>query len=358
VDVSDCDIKDNKATNGAGVYIHNTDVSIDNSTVSGNTATTSGGGIFIGGFLAVADMTNITVRSNTATFGGGLYATQGFVTINDGFFMTNLVTSPTFAVSSGSCDTMGGCFYSPNFLQKASYTASTSNAAGCTIEALDDGSLEVKSFLTATTVTTKDYVSINAATYYDDNGPDGVDVSSHDLIYWVTYTGLEFTGFEVCFQDGASGGGVFNADADLSMSNTIVAGNQATRYGGGLHIAGGANYLSHVTVYGNSADLDGIELYFAGGSFEGVALTVLNYDKSSFSGTSIQSASSISDCIAGQYATCDVFSTSDSCFVNCNCSNCPAGKYSNTVGSTSSDDCISCTAGKYSEAKGALIRIL
>eukprot|EP00615_Pteridomonas_danica_P015791 CAMPEP_0114404630 /NCGR_PEP_ID=MMETSP0102-20121206/19743_1 /TAXON_ID=38822 ORGANISM="Pteridomonas danica, Strain PT" /NCGR_SAMPLE_ID=MMETSP0102 /ASSEMBLY_ACC=CAM_ASM_000212 /LENGTH=458 /DNA_ID=CAMNT_0001569507 /DNA_START=749 /DNA_END=2122 /DNA_ORIENTATION=+ len=77
-------------------------------------------------------------------------------------------------------------------------------------------------------------------------------------------------------------------------------------------------------------------------------------------GNNFESAVCTSGCSAGKYGNCsdataylgsDVVTGDDvTCFVNCECTDCPAGKYLSTSESTSPSDCLSCGTGQISEA--------
>lgn len=73
----------NTANNGAGVYTNDAVMNLSSSTISGNSATADGGGVYNDGAVPAFGNINLsssTVSSNTAgTDGGGLYNTQGTV---------------------------------------------------------------------------------------------------------------------------------------------------------------------------------------------------------------------------------------------------------------------------------------
>lgn len=74
-------VSDNTASqSGGGIYNSGT-ATLTNSKVSGNTAKADGGGIYN---LGDSALTNSTVRGNTAEYGGGIYNVQGYVYIIQG----------------------------------------------------------------------------------------------------------------------------------------------------------------------------------------------------------------------------------------------------------------------------------
>ena len=79
-----CTVSDNSATvSGGGVYNDGGKDTLTNCTVSGNSAAVSGGGLFnIAGYYGgTAALTNCTVSGNSATNGGGI-ANQGTLTVS------------------------------------------------------------------------------------------------------------------------------------------------------------------------------------------------------------------------------------------------------------------------------------
>lgn len=68
-------------TRGGGIYVgYQSNVSLTNSTVSGNSAT-QGGGLWNSGNNSFVAVTNSTITRNTAIQGGGLYADRGYGTV-------------------------------------------------------------------------------------------------------------------------------------------------------------------------------------------------------------------------------------------------------------------------------------
>lgn len=76
---------------GGGIYIENSDgVSIEGSAIDGNTAGTSGGGVYIAGGSRQDVLVNVTIRGNSAgSSGGGIYNGGGPLTLTDVTFRDN-----------------------------------------------------------------------------------------------------------------------------------------------------------------------------------------------------------------------------------------------------------------------------
>ena len=66
-------LADNQASEGAGLYVWYTDVILGNTTVSGNIATTNGGGVEVLGTDGGLTLTNSTITQNHAANGGGIW---------------------------------------------------------------------------------------------------------------------------------------------------------------------------------------------------------------------------------------------------------------------------------------------
>jgi predicted outer membrane repeat protein len=87
-------VADNSADSGAGIYIATHDVgktvTIDDSTVEGNTAATSGGGVYTEGNSDGDAFTRVVIRNNSAgVSGGGIYKAGGSLTLTDVVFSGN-----------------------------------------------------------------------------------------------------------------------------------------------------------------------------------------------------------------------------------------------------------------------------
>ncbi len=87
----------NSAPNGGGIYNLSGTLPIANSTFSGNTATTSGGGVYNSG--GTLTLQNVTLSDNSAASGGGIYNTSG--TLN---YSNSIVANST---SGGDCVNSG-----------------------------------------------------------------------------------------------------------------------------------------------------------------------------------------------------------------------------------------------------------
>ena len=94
--IDSCIISDNTASRGGGIYINSSTLTIQNSTISGNEATTGeGGGISIEG-SSIVTLGNVTISSNTAASSGG-----GIYNNGNSMFITNSTINGNGPVTNG-----------------------------------------------------------------------------------------------------------------------------------------------------------------------------------------------------------------------------------------------------------------
>ncbi len=166
---------------------------IANATITGGSAGTDGGGIYVAG--GTLSLTSATISGNTASDrGGGIYAGSSTVSL----------TSTT--ISGNSAYDRGGGIYARSSmlsLTRTTISGNTTSGLGGGIAAFSGGSLS----LTSATI------SGNSA-----NG----------------------------------GGGVW-ASASTSVQNATISGNSAGNRAGGIYICCNTLVLTHATITGNSA---------------------------------------------------------------------------------------------------------
>ena len=145
VSLTNSTISGNSAQSGGGIYSVNGVVSLNSSTINGNDADLSlgddGGGIF--SFNGVVSLTNSTISGNRGNQGGGIFSDNGVV------FLSN----STINGNSTSANDGGGIYISNGNLSLSNSTVSgnTSNSSGGGISAHDSTVLFVNSTVTANT---------------------------------------------------------------------------------------------------------------------------------------------------------------------------------------------------------------
>ena len=237
---------------GRGGGVHNTsdgELTVDASTISDNTAfqfsftetgfpNSYGGGIYNN--VGIADVINNTiVTGNSANNGGGIYNLYGTLNVSDSSVTLN-----------SAWNTGGG------LVEAAPTTTNLDNVTLSDNSAYEGGGLYVDYGTLNATLTT---VSGNTAEY-------GGGIYSE----WGTVTFADGT---VNGNTARSGGGIYNDFGTVGLADsTIGPDNLATNGGGGgLYSNGGSLELSNTGVDGNDAYGDGGGVYLSGGwpSYDG-----------------------------------------------------------------------------------------
>ncbi|MFC1715542.1 choice-of-anchor Q domain-containing protein [Candidatus Poribacteria bacterium] len=253
VELTNCTVSGNTASGSGGIYYDNSDaplILID-CTVSGNTAADYGGGIYCNEPL---ELTNCTVSGNAASIGGGIYSASGEksdtlmltdctvsgnTASGDGggihnsapLMLTNCTVSGNSAVSGS-----GGGIYNSDTLTLTNCTVSDNTASG------SGGGIRNNYRATLTNCT----VSGNTAS------GDGGGIHNSDTM---TLTNCTVSGNTTSY----SGGGIANSEKDvpavMTLINCTVSGNTAADYGGGISSYGTLT-LKNTIVANNTATTD------------------------------------------------------------------------------------------------------
>jgi len=209
---------------GAGMQIiSSAQVTLNNSTVSGNSALDDGGGILINN--ASLTLNNTTVSGNTAEQGAGIHATSSVI---------NVTNNSTF--SSNSAKESGGAIY-----------ATETSIAIMQSELLNNHA-------------------------YSEGGAIQVRGSN------VTITDSQITANSLATGviAGTRGGGIsLRSNATATLSNTELSGNSAGNFGGGVHLQTAWLYTDSGTVISDNYAL------FGGGIFAGSSSNVSISENSS-----------------------------------------------------------------------------
>ena len=223
---------------GGGIYNGFGDLTLANSTVSGNYAYYSAGGIDSSGDLT---LTNSTVSGNsTVGYGGGIYTGENDLTL------TNSTIVDNYAATGG-----GGIFILRGYLTLTS-SAVSGNTGG--------GIRNVDGFATLTSST----VSGNTG------------VHGGGIFNWGGY--LTLTNSTVSGNDARTGGGIRNRGRGTTtiLTNTTVTENTAEKDGGGIRISGGYLGLTNSTVSGNAAYNEGGGIHMTAHLYYDSTVTVTN----------------------------------------------------------------------------------
>ena len=200
--LTDCTIEENVANRiGGGGIDANGDLTIQNTTISGNSATTGGGGIEANGDLTIQ---NSTISGNSATTGGGGIEADGDLTIQNSTISGNSATTGGGGIDAGGDTTIQNSTISGN--------TSTSTGGGIHQHASETTLDLVNTTISANTA------ALNAGGIYA-HGPS------------ISATNCTITGnIADSDNDGLGSGGGINLapGTSLELKNTIVAGNMDT----------------------------------------------------------------------------------------------------------------------------------
>ncbi|MFN8513146.1 MAG: choice-of-anchor Q domain-containing protein [Chloroflexia bacterium] len=261
---------------GAGLFIDevfgNTDVTITNSEIVGNTSTGfSGGGIAVvrdsglGSRLLKVTLATSTIGSPTSpnealTNGGGLYTTSGTVAL------TGSIISGNAAGFDG-----GGLYMSTGGTLTLSDTTVSGNAAGGDGGGLaldNNGSAAITATLTGSTISSNSAngggggifldktstgttsATLGGSTLSGNHAGNGGGLLARSSAVTVTDSTINDNHANI-------GGGLYRDLGTATLSNVTVSGNTATDRGGGLYNGWGTLTLTNSTISGNSATRGG-----------------------------------------------------------------------------------------------------
>lgn len=213
VTISGVTLSGGASNQGGGIRLGDGIVDLESVTISGNSATTRGGGIYADGFNLQLTMRNSTVSGNTAPKGGGAYVED---TANLGTSAVVTIDQSLFSGNTASATDGGGIyFYDPDGVVVITDSAFVGNTA-----TQDGGGIY--------------FYSLDAGS--------------------VTISGSTISG-----NSAVDGGGIYFYDADtpFTISSSTISGNTATGNGGGVDVKYGAATIEHSTIAGNTAAAGG-----------------------------------------------------------------------------------------------------
>lgn len=189
----------NNAMFGAGVYGNSSALTLGNSTLRGNSASESGGGVFL--YFGRATLTGVTIEGNRAARGGGIAQTYGTLAL------TNAM------ITGNRADYGGGGIHQ---------TAGTLNMSDARISG---------------------NASREGGGYYQGSGTSAL------------------TNILIADNTAERGGGIWQEGVTSTAVNTIIAGNSASEDGGGIWQAASTTTLTNVTISANGASNSGGGIY-------------------------------------------------------------------------------------------------
>jgi len=196
-----------------------------------------------------------------------------------------------------------------------------------------------------------DELTINYESYSGRVGPECVQVGEGDILQFDADVHTESNGFEICFSEISSGGGLYVIWGAVYTRNVSIANNAVSHSGGGRYVDGGNIYLEACFLENNVA-VSGKEVHFIAGEFRAGDLSVVGKGllvEGASAHSGIECSSTCQKCTWGN---CTLLSGTEKCYTNCHCEKCPAGSISNTVGATSQSVCTQCGAGQVPDSTG------
>lgn len=235
--VSTSSISDNSSTDGRGGGIFNSgyvsggQVTISGSTISGNSAGSSGGGISHSWYNSTLIVEESTISGNSSTFGsgGGIY----------GSYRANVVVNGS--TISGNAASFGGgvyTWYSNLTVNESTISGNTSSGGGAGIHSRGYG---------RTVSVTNSTISFNSSEERYGSGGGGIYAGAVRLnVIGSTIVSNSTSG---------TGGGI--SSQYLTMTDSTVSGNTADREGGGIILRYGTGNITRSLISGNVTGLEG-----------------------------------------------------------------------------------------------------
>ena len=244
--IQDSVIRYNQASeNGGGLHSDYGTMRVYSTTVEYNTAsaTGSGGGVYVD--KAAVTLYNSTLFTNSANLGAGMYANYGSVTLQN----TKVISNTT----SGSNGYGGGIYSSSsNLLIEGSSEIGNNQAEGY------GGGIYAEDLTRLSIADSR--IHHNLATTYDGGG------------VYVDGPGTIVNNSTIEYNTAEDNGGGFYAGSDLVILGSTLAHNHAedsSEGGGGIYQSEGALVISDTVVFSNTSNTDGggVYLYAYGGVY-------------------------------------------------------------------------------------------
>ncbi|MBQ7029228.1 MAG: hypothetical protein IJN32_03190, partial [Thermoguttaceae bacterium] len=230
------------AAGGGGLQLYG-QATLTDSTIFGNSSPTYGGGVNVD---AVATIVNCEIVGNTAKYGGGIHtdATRGVLTLTDSTVADNVATSQGGGLAGGGSETIENVVFSENLASQGGgiYASGALTATGLTIfgnTATDGGGLYVAGTGAATLADST--ISNNAA---GETGQGGG--------LYVVGTGTATLADSTISDNTAAWGGGGIVWGTATLTNALVVENTATTSGGGFYVDGTATFRN-ATIAANEA---------------------------------------------------------------------------------------------------------
>ena len=278
-------IEDNKAANGAGIFITgNSSPEIKKNTIKNNESTNMAGGIYM--FRGSANITdNIVSGNSTKKYGGGVYVYEGYEE-SVGGIANNIIennkadygggiylskTSPLLEsndIKGNTANNDGGGIYlnisSPNIADKNIITENSANKGGGLYVEDSYNSITEKK-INGNSITKNIASSAGGGIYLDNSMPtvEGSNMISENEAQWgggiyITSSSPEINENSIIANsatgNSGSGGGIYMYNSSPRISNNIVSENTAVNCGGGIFIGDSYSVETDNNITGNSVE--------------------------------------------------------------------------------------------------------
>lgn len=244
--IEDCEITDNNAQKGGGLYVERTTLLMKDTTISESTATDEGGGVYVNdGTLTI---NGGTFSKNTAQQGGGVYVTNS----NSIFTMAGGEISNNRAYSAG-----GGIYVKESkqaTISGTTISVNTANVDGGGVFVSDGAILTVNGTITGNTAQQGGGVYVR-------------DVDSEFKMTGGKISNNKTTVETTTDKNRISGGGIFIYNKGQAIiENTEISDNTANNNGGGVYVNNGTLTMNTGTIGGNTANVNGGGIYVTDGA--------------------------------------------------------------------------------------------
>ena len=294
LDIDGATISDNTTGDGGGVWTYFTTLNIDNSQITNNTATVTGGGGVCHG-EGTATITGTTISGNKATtgMGGAIYS---FYNWNDDtdtaatrpiygrttFVITSSIISDNYSAGNGGgfngggeakITVSGGEIKNNTAVGNGGGIYSTGSGKLNMYGTIEDAGLTI----TGNAKITGNRCGINGSSHdgggiYNngtlkmDSGIISGNSATDDGGGIYAYGTFEMTGGTITGNDTNFGGGVLLSgnSSKFLMSGGTISNNTAYVMGGGVHVNGSTFEMTGGTITGNTADVNGGGVYVTG----------------------------------------------------------------------------------------------
>ncbi|MDN5924749.1 MAG: right-handed parallel beta-helix repeat-containing protein [Xanthomonadales bacterium] len=210
--ISGLTISGGYANEGGGIYVDNTDLTVDHCVVTGNSASNQGGGIWVEGYYNTTQTLTVldsVISNNAAEVGGGLGTNGSVLTIQRSSIEGNSATATSYYGG-------GGIYIHNDSSNALTLDASTvsGNHSGTT-----GGGIFIRH--SSATISNSTIAGNTAATY----SGGGIYTNSDPTEYAISISNSTVTG-----NSAPLGGGVSVAydDGSVAISNSVIADNLAT----------------------------------------------------------------------------------------------------------------------------------